>query len=49
VLGDAMDMTLLARALKSDRSNRSRVAGATGMVLAVGVLDYLCARQLQRG
>jgi hypothetical protein len=47
VAGDAMDLALLAAALRSPRSERGRVAGATGMVLGVGLLDYACARMLQ--
>jgi len=46
VAGDVMDVALLAAALKSDRTERGRVAGATGMVLGVGLLDLMCARQV---
>jgi hypothetical protein len=47
VAGDLLDMGLLVAALRSDYSQKGRVAGATGMVLGVGLLDLLCARQLQ--
>jgi hypothetical protein len=47
VAGDVMDMALLAAALKSPENDRSRVAGATGMVVGVGLLDLACARMLQ--
>jgi hypothetical protein len=46
VVGDVMDVALLAAALKSDRTEKGRVAGATGMVLGVGLLDLFCARQV---
>jgi hypothetical protein len=47
VVGDVMDVALLAAALKSPENERGRVAGATGMVLGVGLLDLACARMLQ--
>lgn len=48
VVGDLMDVALLATALRSGGTQKGRVAGATGMVLGVGLLDLLCARQLQQ-
>lgn len=48
VAGDVMDVALLTRALTLRRSDRGRVAGATASVLAIGVLDYLCARSQPR-
>jgi uncharacterized membrane protein len=44
--GDVMDLALLGRALRSDDSERGRVAVATAAVLAVTVLDVLTARSL---
>ncbi len=46
VAGDALDFALLARALRRRRRRRGRIASAAGMVLAVGVMDYLCAREV---
>jgi hypothetical protein len=47
VAGDAMDMALLAAAFKNPYNDRGRVAGAAGMVLGVGLLDWACARSLE--
>jgi hypothetical protein len=47
VAGDAVDISLLAAALKSPRNGKGRVIGALGMVLGVTLLDVLCARGLQ--
>jgi hypothetical protein len=47
VAGDLVDLGLLATALKSNDAEKGRVAGATGAVLGVGLLDLMCARQLQ--
>ena len=47
VAGDAVDISLLAAALKSPRNGKGRVIGALGMVLGVTLLDVLCARSLQ--
>lgn len=44
--GDAMDLSVLALALASNRSRRGRVAAATVAVAGVTVLDVLCSRQL---
>lgn len=44
--GDAMDLSVLALALASNRSRRSRVAIATVAVAGVTVLDVLCSRRL---
>lgn len=46
VAGDAMDVALLAKALGNRGTRKGRIAGAAGMVLGVGVLDYLCARNI---
>ena len=48
VAGDAMDMALLAAALKNPYNDRARIAGAAGMVLGVGLLDWACAQSLER-
>lgn len=47
VAGDAMDLALLAAALKSPDNEKGRLAGATGMVVGVSLLDFACARMLQ--
>jgi hypothetical protein len=47
VAGDAVDISLLAAALKSPRHETGKVIGALGMVLGVTLLDVLCARSLQ--
>src|SRR5206468_7321735 len=47
VAGDAVDISLLAAALKSPRRETGKVIGALGMVLGVTLLDVLCARSLQ--
>lgn len=47
VAGDAVDISLLAAALKSGRNEKAKLIGALGMVLGVTVLDVLCARGLQ--
>lgn len=49
VAGDVLDATLLASAYKSRSTARGRIAGAVGMVSAVGIADYLCARRMQKG
>ncbi len=46
VAGDLMDVGLLAAGLRSKAKQPHRLAGATGFVAAVGVLDLVCARQL---
>ncbi|HJU05786.1 MAG TPA: SRPBCC family protein [Nitrospiraceae bacterium] len=48
VIGDAMDLALLGAALTSDRARSGRVAAATGAVVGVAALDWLCSRQLSR-
>jgi uncharacterized membrane protein len=47
--GDLMDLALLTKALKSDETDRTRVAAATAAVLGVTVLDFLTGQQLSRG
>jgi hypothetical protein len=47
VAGDVVDMALLASAFKSPEARKGRLAGATGMVLGVGLLDLACAQRLQ--
>jgi hypothetical protein len=47
VAGDVVDLSLLGKALTSDNSDRPRVAGATGAVLGVGVLDLVSALRVQ--
>lgn len=46
VAGDAMDLSLLALALR--RGRRTRIAGAAAMVAGIGLLDYVFARKVQR-
>jgi hypothetical protein len=46
VAGDAMDLALLASALGHRGNRRGRILAAAGAVVTVGVLDYLCAREL---
>jgi len=48
VAGDALDLTLLGRALANPNNGRGRTAFATVNVLAVTALDILCARELSR-
>jgi len=43
VVGDAMDLSLLGRALADRRSDRSRLAAATGAVAAITAVDVLAA------
>jgi len=47
VAGDAMDLALLGAAMKSPGNERGRLAGATGMVVGVTLLDFAAARMLQ--
>jgi len=47
VAGDVVDLSLLGKAFTSEDSDRSRVAGATGAVLGVGLLDLASALRLQ--
>jgi hypothetical protein len=47
VAGDAVDISLLAAALKPPHHEKKRVIGALGMVLGVTLVDVLCARSLQ--
>jgi uncharacterized membrane protein len=44
--GDMMDLTLLGAALRSDDSEKNRVALATAAVLGVTALDVLCSGRL---
>ncbi len=46
--GDMMDLAFLGRGLKSDTSERGRVAAATAAVAGVTVLDVLTGQQLGR-
>jgi uncharacterized membrane protein len=46
VAGDAIDLALLGVALTSERSDRSRVLGATAAVAGVTALDLVVSRQL---
>jgi uncharacterized membrane protein len=48
VAGDAMDLAVLAKALTSNRSNRSRVAAATAAVVGVTILDVVAGIRLSR-
>ena len=44
--GDVMDLAFLGRALRSDRSEKNRVAAATAAVLGVTLLDVMTGRSL---
>ncbi len=46
VAGDLVDLASLGSALKSTRSNRTRVAVATAAVAGVTALDLYCSKQL---
>ncbi len=45
VAGDALDLALLTKKLGQRNTRKARIAGAAAMVLAVGALDYLYARE----
>lgn len=47
VAGDAVDISLLAAALRSPRNGKGRVLGALGIVLGATLQDVSCARGLQ--
>ena len=47
VAGDAVDISLLAAALKSPRNRKGRMLGALGIVLGATLQDVSCARGLQ--
>lgn len=46
VVGDVMDLAMLANAMSSTRNERGRTALATAAVIGVGALDVLCSEQL---
>ena len=46
--GDAIDLMLLGRALRSDKAQKSRVAAATAAVIGITALDLLDAQRLRR-
>ena len=46
--GDVMDLALLGRAMRSDRSEKNRVAAATAAVVGVTILDFLPGQELTR-
>jgi uncharacterized membrane protein len=46
VAGDALDLALLGKALSNSENDRAATLFATANVLAVTVLDVMCARQL---
>ncbi|HEX2219131.1 MAG TPA: SRPBCC family protein [Gemmatimonadales bacterium] len=48
VTGDAMDLALLGRAFRSDRTDQNRLAAATAAVLGVTVLDVIAGQRLSR-
>jgi hypothetical protein len=43
VLGDAIDLSLLAGAMAARRSNRQRLLGAVGTIAAIGLVDLAAA------
>lgn len=45
--GDAIDIGLLLRALWNNPKQRHRVAGVTGVVVAITILDWQAARTVQ--
>jgi hypothetical protein len=45
--GDAMDIGLLLRALWNNPKQRHRIAGVTGAVIAIAILDWQAARTVQ--
>jgi uncharacterized membrane protein len=47
--GDMMDLALLAAALRSNKSRRTRVAGATAAIVGVTALDVICSTRLTSG
>jgi hypothetical protein len=47
VAGDAMDISLLAAALRSPRNEKSHVLRALAMTLGATQMDAMCARRLQ--
>lgn len=49
VVGDAIDLTALGRALASGDTDRTRAATATAAVLGVTVLDLVTRQQLSKG
>ena len=49
VAGDALDLALLGSALRSEKSQKGRVVGATAAVLGVTALDVYCGTQLGQG
>lgn len=46
--GDVMDLALLGRAMRSDTSEKNRVAAATAAVVGVTILDFLTGQGLTR-
>lgn len=48
VVGDIMDVSLVGAMLPVSGRKRNRVAGTLGVLLAIGVLDLLRARQLSK-
>jgi len=46
VAGDAMDLALLTRALRTSSTDRQRTSASLAAVLAIGVLDAYCAQRL---
>jgi hypothetical protein len=48
VAGDVLDLALLLAARGSDPVQRSRIAGTAGVVVAIGMVDLVCAQQLSK-
>lgn len=46
VAGDALDLALLLKMMGQRDTQNERVAGAAAIVLAAGVMDYLCAQDM---
>ena len=48
VIGDAIDLTSLAKAMKNPENNKAKLTAATLAVLGVTVLDIICSTRLTR-
>jgi uncharacterized membrane protein len=48
VIGDAIDLTSLGKAMKNPRNNRAKLTATTAAVVGVTALDILCSTRLTR-